>query len=481
MFVPSSRIRRLCDASPRAQGQFVVYWMMASRRLTHNFALQHAVQRANEANVPLLILEALSSQYPYASDRFHAFVIDGMAEHEAATGNTAALYFPYIEPQHGAGRGLVAALAERAVEVVTDDWPMPFVRTWQQRVAKHAGCRMVAVDSNHLLPLSATPKAHVRAHDFRRFFQKTAAAHLSERPVADPLAHLAVRAPASVPADILRRWPRATAAELQKQTLARLPIDHSVAPVAETGGTTAARARWARFRSVGLRDYGEGRRTLDPDGSSALSPWLHFGHIGVHELLADIVTDHGPLSFGKVTGSREGWWGLPPGPEGFLDELVTWREVGHHFQHHTPDAHTYASLPAWARETMEEHLGDPRPTPPSKAALEAGRSPDPVWNIAQRQLVETGRMHNYLRMMWGKKMFEWTAHPADAMALLFELNDKYALDGRDPNSMCGISWVFGRFDRAWGPERPIFGKIRYMTSENTAKKVGLGKSQLSLF
>ncbi len=173
----------------------------------------------------------------------------------------------------------------------------------------------------------------------------------------------------------------------------------------------------------------------------------------------------------RPTGSREGWWGASGEAEGFLDEIVTWRELGYNMAAKRADHDRYESLPAWARATLEDHLGDERAQVYDLAAFEHAQTHDALWNAAQRQLVREGRIHNYVRMLWGKKILEWTRTPRDALRVMIELNNKYALDGRDPNSYSGIFWCLGRYDRPWGPERAIFGKVRYMSSENTARKV----------
>ena len=154
-----------------------------------------------------------------------------------------------------------------------------------------------------------------------------------------------------------------------------------------------------------------------------------------------------------------------------MDELLTWREVGHGFCHYRDDFDRYEALPGWARNLFDAHASDPRPHCYRLDELEHAATHDPLWNAAQRQLVAEGRIHNYLRMLWGKKILEWSPSPRAALAALIELNNKYAVDGRDPNSYAGIFWTLGRFDRPWGPERPIFGVIRYMSSDNTARKV----------
>lgn len=475
--VPSTRIRALNPHEVREDGQFVVVYMYSSRRLNFNYALQRGVELARAHSVPLVVLEALRCGYSYASDRFHSFVLQGMAEHCEALRDSPVLYHPWVEPTPGAGKGLVAAWARDAVAVVADDHPGFFYTQMLRAAARQTPCAFEAVDSVGLMPLSQSPKPYSRAHDFRRFFQKTAEPHLAQPPQAVPLEQLPGDHPrlTELPAHIASGWPAASPDLLAADTaaLARLPIDHSVGPVGLSGGASAARAQWRRFFETQLDTYVAGRRVMRSERSSGLSPWLHFGHISVHEVFADIVERYGAVPAVDVQpkGKRHGWWGLPEDVESFLDELVTWREVGHHFLRHVPNASEYSTLPAWARTTLEAHAADPRPLLVPLEKLAAAQSPDPLWNAAQLQLVRDGRMHNYLRMVWGKRILEWTAHPRDALSVMLELNDRFALDGRDPNSVAGITWVLGRFDRAWGPERPIYGKIRYMSSLNTAKKL----------
>jgi len=482
--IPSSRVRRLGQHPVRASGQYVVVYLFASRRLTYSYALQRGVELAREHNVPLVVLEALRCGYRYASDRFHTFVLQGMAEKVAALSEVPVLYHPWVEPDAGAGKGLLAAWARDAIAIVADDHPGFFFPQMLQAAARQVPCAFEAVDSVGLLPLSVSPKPYTRAHDFRRFFQKTAEAHLAAPPQAAPLALLPPDHPSldQLPAHIASRWPAASPELLaaEPDALRRLPIDHTVGPVPLTGGTAAAQLQWRRFFENQLSTYVSGRRVMRAERSSGLSPWLHFGHISVHEVFADIVERYGPVPAEDVRpqGKRHGWWGLPEDVEAFLDELVTWREVGHHFLHQVPKAAEYDTLPSWARTTLDAHATDPRPMLVPIDELAAGRSPDPLWNAAQLQLVRDGRMHNYLRMMWGKRILEWTAHPRDALAVMLELNDRFALDGRDPNSVAGITWVLGRFDRAWGPERPIFGKVRYMSSLNTAKKLKINPARV---
>ena len=258
--------------------------------------------------------------------------------------------------------------------------------------------------------------------------------------------------------------------------MASLPLDGTTPPVSAEGGSRAARSRLDAFLSGGLGAYVDERNHPDADVASGLSPYLHWGHISAHEILARVAEAESwtPNRLSDVADSRRaGWWGMSEGAEAFLDQLVTWRELGFVYCHHHPDYHRYETLPAWARETLEAHAADPRPHVYSLDEFDGAETHDPLWNAAQRQLRDEGIIHNYLRMLWGKKILEWTEHPRRALEVMVELNNRYALDGRDPNSYSGIFWCLGRFDRGW-PERPVFGKVRSMTSASTRRKVRLG-------
>jgi deoxyribodipyrimidine photo-lyase len=284
---------------------------------------------------------------------------------------------------------------------------------------------------------------------------------------------------------VAARWPAAAPALLagEVSALAALPIDHSVPPVPTRGGPRAATATLDCFLEERLSRYADDRNEPDSGAGSGLSPYLHFGHVSVHEVLAKLAAREGwtPAQLAaSARGKREGWWGMSAAAESFLDEIVTWREIGFNFCARRGDYDRFDSLPDWARKTLREHAADPRPHVYDLATLEAARTHDPLWNAAQIQLVREGRIHNYLRMLWGKKILEWSATPEDALAVLIELNNRWALDGRDPNSYTGIFWVLGRYDRPWAPIRPIFGSVRYMSSANTARKLHV-KGYLSAY
>ncbi len=256
-------------------------------------------------------------------------------------------------------------------------------------------------------------------------------------------------------------------------TLAALPIDQTVGAAPFAGGSGAAEKTFKRFLNSTLRQYPDERNEPAADGTSGLSPYLHFGHISAHEIFHRIAAAESWSKDSlatKTAGKRSGWWGMSEAAEAFLDQLVTWRELGFNMCATCDDYDRYESLPAWALATLAKHERDRRPTVYSLAEFESARTHDPLWNAAQRQLLSEGRLHNYLRMLWGKKILEWSASPQEALATMIELNNKYAVDGRDPNSYSGIFWILGRYDRAWGPERPIFGTVRYMSSREYGQK-----------
>lgn len=470
--VPALRIRQVNHA-PVQRGAYVLYWMIAARRAHASFALDRALEHARTLGLGLLVFEPLRVAYPWASARFHQFVLDGMRDNSRAFDVAGVAYLPYIEPAAGAASGLLEALAAQAAVVVTDDFPCFLLPRMVAAAAARLAVRVEAVDGNGLIPLRATDRAHSTAYAFRRQLQTALRPHLHPSPEAEPFREpLAVARPA-LPDGVAARWPNAFRWLSAGGTIGALPIDQRVAPVAMSGGSVAGRTRLEDFVTQRLSRYVDGRNDPRADETSGLSPYLHFGHVSPHEVFHCVMRAQGWLgdlpSGGR--GARGGWWGVSPAAEAFLDQLVTWRELGFNMCAHRPDYDQFASLPAWALATLARHAADDREPVYSHDQLDGAATHDPLWNAAQRQLVREGRMHNYLRMLWGKKVLQWSATPEDALATMIDLNNRYALDGRDPNSYSGIFWTLGRYDRPWGPERPVFGTVRYMSSENTARKL----------
>lgn len=450
--------------------------MIAFRRTEWNFALDRAVEWAKELRKPLLVFEPLRVGYRWASDRLHRFVIDGMAENARQLARQAVLYYPYVEPTAGAGKGLLAALAKRACVVVTDDFPCFFLPQMVAAAADKLTVLVERVDSNGIVPVRAADDVFATAYAFRRYLQKNLRPHLEQFPRRHPLAGIKLPQLKSPPISLTKRWPPASGKLLagDPAALATLPIDHSVAVVRFHGGSRAAQHTLDDFIERRLSRYADSAPHPDEDTRSGLSPYLHFGHISAHEMFAAIAKREN-WSIDRLSedarGRREGWWGMSPAAEAFLDQLATWRELGFNMASKRDDYDRYESLPDWAQRTLAKHNRDRRPHIYSLDELAAAQTDDVIWNAAQRQLVREGRIHNYLRMFWGKRILEWAATPQEALSIMIELNNRYAADGRDPNSYSGIFWTLGRYDRPWGPERPIFGTVRYLSSASTRRKL----------
>ncbi|MGQ0720781.1 MAG: deoxyribodipyrimidine photolyase [Candidatus Eiseniibacteriota bacterium] len=472
--VPAVRVRECSEAPIRANGSYVLYWMIAARRARWNFALDRAVELARELGRPLLVLEALRCGHRWASDRIHRFVIDGMRDNRTAFEKSGVAYYPYVEPEHGAARGMLHVLAADACVVVTDDFPCFFLPRMVASAARRLPIRLEAVDSNGLLPLRAAERVYGRAVDFRRFLQRELPRHLDHgprsrhRPAALPRLD-------RLPPQVTERWPAADLGGLARATaLENFPIDHAVRPVPFEGGSRAGERALRSFLGERMASYGAAGGRRDRAGSG-LSPYLHFGHVSPHQILAGLASreEWSTESVARrADGKREGWWGMSPAAEAWLEQLVTWRELGYNFCARRADYDRFASLPSWALDTLEKHGGDPRLHVYTAEQFEHAATHDELWNAAQEQLRTEGRIHNYLRMLWGKKILHWTADPEQAVEIMIELNNKYAIDGRNPNSYSGIFWTLGRYDRPW-PERPVFGTVRAMSSRNTRRKMNV--------
>lgn len=474
--VPSVRIRVVDDMPPASDQPCVLYWMIAARRLADNFALQRAAWWAAELHRPLLVLETMRCDYPWASDRIHTCVLQGMQDNARDAADAGITYLAHVERHPGESDALVHELAAHAAVVVSDDYPTFVLPEMIDTAGRTLRRRFEAVDSNGLVPMRAADRAYPTAYAFRRYLQKVLPGALDAVPMPQVWRALPRRAAPLPPLD---RWTLfdASATSDLSSTVARLPIDHAVAASQVVrGGARAAAARLDTFLSTGLSRYHEDRNHPDLDASSRLSPWLHFGHLSVHRIFAELMSREGwtrrRLAPGPI-GRREGWWNVGVAAEAFLDECVTWREVGFNFCALRADHARYESLPDWARASLDTHASDPRDHVYTPDQFARAATHDPLWNAAQTQLAREGRLHNYLRMLWGKKILEWSPTPREALATMVDLNNRYALDGRDPNSYSGIFWVMGRYDRPWAPRRPIYGVVRYMSSANTRRKLKL--------
>jgi deoxyribodipyrimidine photo-lyase len=441
------RVRRLNDRVTPVSGDYVLYWMQAQRRGEDNAALAYAIERANELGVPCLVYEALRPDYPHASDRIHTFVLQGARDTAAALRARGVAHVFFLPRTPDEARGVLLKLAARARLVVSDDVPSFVVPLHNAAAAARVPCPFVVVDDCAVVPLSLLSKPEIGARTIRPKVTRGLDEWL--RPLEEPVPRRPPPARLDLPFDPLPLEGLDIGARV-----AACAIDHAVPAVGElAGGSASAQRRLEQFARGPLSTYAGDRNDPSRDGTSALSPYLHFGMLSARRAAL----------FARKWGSGEGL-------DAFLEQLLVRRALSFNFARTQADPASYGALPAWARATLAEHAADPRTADLSIEDLEAARSPDPLWNAAMNELRERGVIHGYARMLWGKLPLLWMRRPEDAHRAVMTLNDRWALDGRDPNGYANVSWCYGLHDRPW-PKRPIFGAVRTMTSGSARKKL----------
>ncbi|MEP6848792.1 MAG: deoxyribodipyrimidine photo-lyase [Acidobacteriota bacterium] len=442
----NERVIQLNDTQPNRLASYVLYWMQMYRRIDNNHALIYAIRKANEFKLPVLVYEGLKYYYPWANDRLHTFILEGVEEKRKAFEKLGIRYIFYLQKDKHSLAQTVAKLAKDAAVIVTDDFPCFIIPEHNRRISDRASVPVYAVDSNGIVPMSRFEKEEYAAYTIRPKINRLLTNYLKPLPrenVEIKSMDLKVDCPETI-----------VTAENITKLVGECDIDHSVtASRVYQGGTANGRKRLKTFVENILPDYDKARSKPDRDGSSRLSSYLHFGFLSSLEVALVVQDADAPQ------GSKDA----------FLEELIVRRELSYNFTLHNEEYNSLESLPAWVQKTMREHIDDERQFIYSLKELENGETHDELWNAAQREMVVTGEMHNYVRMLWGKNVIAWTKSYEEAFAILEHLNNKYCLDGRNPNSYAGILWCFGKHDRPW-MERPVFGTIRYMTSGSTGKK-----------
>ncbi|GGH03518.1 deoxyribodipyrimidine photo-lyase [Silvibacterium dinghuense] len=439
---PRVTVRR--GGAPLPEGKCVVYWMQRAQRGFDNPAVDLAVAIANELGLPLVVYFSAISNFPHANLRHYCFLNQGLAdiEEDLAERNIA---FVVRRPP---GNSLEALLGEvGAAMVIGDENPCREPERWRKVLARRLSLPFWTVDADVVVPSSIfsrhfymlhnmRPKLHAELPRYLHPLENAKAQHRWAKPRG--FEHFAVRE------DVTHGW---------------RDFDRSVKPVDHfTGGTHAALKRLRHFVQHQLAHYDTQRNHPEVDGTSQLSPYLHFGHISP---LTIALAVEDAVTAGHATQAAR---------DSYLDELIGWRELSVNFVKHVPGYDSIECAPEWAKKTLEEHSRDRRDPGYALEELERGETCDELWNAGQVQMVKTGWMHNYLRMYWAKKILEWAPNPAIAWEWAVILNDKYELDGRDPNGYSGIAWAIGGVhDRPWF-DRPIFGTIRFMSGASTGKK-----------
>jgi deoxyribodipyrimidine photo-lyase len=433
---PRVTVRRAGPPDP--DGSCVVYWMQRAQRGIDNPALNVAVEAANALRKPVVVFFA-PRPFDSANLRHYAFLAQGIPDlaAELAKRNIGLALRRF--PEHSLLRFCDEV---KAALVIGDENPIRQAENWRQVAAKKLKIPLWTVDADVILPSRLFGKEQYAAFHFRRRLQP----HLKQF----------LMAPGNPKARISWRKPRALLSlPVDFDWTAGWTIDRSAQPVsAWKGGSQEALRVMKGFVRHALPRYSRDRNHPEVDGTSQLSPYLHFGHIS-------------PLTVALAVQKADA---PKADKEAFLDQLITWRELSVNFVRFNPSYDNLESAEPWAHRTLAKHTRDPRPFLYTERQLENAETHDPLWNAAQAQMVNIGWMHNYLRMYWGKKILEWSPSPAVAYQIAIRLNDKYELDGRDPNGYSGIAWaIVGKFDRPW-LERPIFGQIRYMSGASTGRK-----------
>lgn len=442
------RVRHLNSDNVRLEARYVLYWSQMNRRVACNHALAYAIDQANEMDLPLLVYEGLTCTYPQANDRIHTFMIENVPDFAGSLEKVGAGYCFYLRRKRTDPNDVVYRLAKDAALVVTDDYPTFIPAKHNLSVPSKIGVAYHAVDSSCIVPMSLFPKREWAAYTIRpkihkllpeyfRDFDMPKLRHQWNGPV--PTFHVDVAAP-DIP-----------------KLVGSCEIDHNVAPsTAFQGGYRNARARLKFFLTNSLRRYAKGRNEPSEHATSNLSPYLHFGHISSLEVALTV---------------REYAEKHKLSSDAFLEELIVRRELSFNFTRNA-DFESLNSLPDWVQKNLTKHADDERPVHLTRQQIELGETYDELWNAIHKELLLRGKMHGYYRMYWGKKLVEWCETYQEAFDLMIYLHDRYALDGRDPNTYTGILWCFGLHDRPWF-ERPIFGQMRYMSFEGMKRKTDI--------
>ncbi len=440
------RVRKLNSAEARKNGRYVLYWAQMNRRVESNHALAFATDIANELNLPVLFYEGLTCSYPQANDRLHTFLMEGVPGTERRLRALGIGYVFHLRRRLSDPNDALYRLAADAAALVTDDYPVFVARDHNRSVPNKLSIPCHAVDSSCIVPMNHFIKQEYAAYTIRPKIKKVLDACLQ------PVAPLPVkcRFTGTLPAlhtDV-------TASNIP-ELVSSCEIDHTIAPSTEIrGGRDEAERRLRHFLDYNLRRYAKLSREPSARATSGLSPYLHFGHISSLEValaVREYAAEH------KLIADE------------FLEELIVRRELAFNFARFSPRIDSLDALPDWARATLAKHGGDRRDPAYTRDQFERAATHDALWNATQIELLTRGVIHGYYRMYWGKKIIEWSPTHEDALATMIYLHDRYALDGRDPNTYTNILWCFGLHDRPWS-ERPIFGTTRYMTLDGMRRK-----------
>ena len=431
---PRVTVRR--RGTPDPDGEAVVYWMQRAQRASENPALDVAIELGNLLSKPVVTFFAVNPFVHGANLRHYTFLVQGLEEIERGLRQRRVAMALRAYPRH---RLLDFLNDVRPVALIGDENPLRQTERWREHIAERVSVPFWSVDADVVVPSGLIEGEQYAARTIRPRIHKHLQHYLEVSP--EPVARHGMRAPSLDVSELSR--------------VQDLPIDRTVSPVQELhGGIGQARKYLRRFIRTRLDDYARGRNHPEEDATSQLSPYLHFGHIGAREVARAVIASEAPQ----------------PSIDAYIEQLVIRRELGVNFVRHNAAYDRLDGCEAWARRSLRLHRFDARPHRYSTEQFEAAATHDPLWNAAQQQMVTTGWMHGYMRMYWAKKILEWSASPEEAFETAVALNDRYELDGRDPNGYANIAWAIGgKHDRPW-PTRPVYGSIRSMSHASTSRK-----------
>ena len=425
---------------------YVLYWAQSNRRVDANQGVVFAAELANEYRLPLLFYEGLTCTYPHASDRLHTFILEGVPEISRRARERGMGYVFHLHRRRRDPHDSLYRLGARAAMIVTDDYPSFVSLDYNRVVASKIEIPYYAVDSSCIVPMSHFGKQEYAAYTIRPKIHKVLERYLE--PVKLPKLKCAWREGRS------ELHTEVTGTNIP-ELVSSCEIDHSLAPSRRyRGGRGEAKRRLRHFLEDNLRRYAGLAREPSAKATSRLSPYLHFGQISSLEIALAVrayATKHKLIS------------------DEFLEELIVRRELAFNFARYGPCPNSVSALPDWARATLKKHSRDRRLHVYSREQFETATTHDELWNAAQKELLHDGMIHGYYRMYWGKKIIEWSRSHQEALETMIYLNDRYAIDGRDPNTYANILWCFGLHDRPWS-ERPVFGTVRYMSFDGMKRK-----------
>ncbi len=439
--IPKERVKTL-NRKEIKKGEYVLYWMQASQRAEYNHALAYAILKANDLHQPVLVFFGITDQFPEANERHYTFMLEGLKEVKHSLEKRGIqMVILHRSPEIG-----VLSLAKRASLAVVDRGYLRIQKKWRDYASSQMDCPLIQIESDVVIPIEeVSPKEEYAAATIRPKIMKKLDAFLIPLKEHEPLTDSLSLSFKSLDIDDVGK------------AISKLRIDRGVKKVPSFhGGTEEAKSHLEIFLESKLDRFPELRNDPTVDYLSHLSPYLHFGQISPLYIALKVFD----------TDSR--------GKEAFLEELIVRRELSMNFVFYNERYDSIDAIPDWARNTLKAHRKDKRFYVYSLEEFEMAKTHDPYWNAAQKEMVVSGKMHGYMRMYWGKKILEWSKTPEEAFEIVLYLNNKYELDGRDPNGFTGVAWCFGKHDRPWG-ERAIFGNVRYMNDKGLKRKFDADK------